>query len=57
MATVLTYEVFCKIMDVLDNQESGVDHSTITGFAAVVGATVAQAAVEARQFFKDPGQI
>lgn len=38
-ATVLSYEVFCKIMDVFDNQAIGVDHSTITGFAAVVGAS------------------
>jgi 2-methylcitrate dehydratase len=37
-ATVLSYEVFCKIMDVFDNQAIGVDHSTITGFAAVTGA-------------------
>jgi 2-methylcitrate dehydratase len=38
-ATVLSYEVFCKIMDVFDNQEIGVDHSTVTGFAATVSAS------------------
>lgn len=37
-ATVLAYEVFCKIADIFDYLGSGVDHSTITGFAAVVGA-------------------
>jgi 2-methylcitrate dehydratase len=37
-ATVLAYEVFCKIADAFDYLGSGVDHSTITGFAAVVGA-------------------
>ena len=37
-ATVLAYEVFCKIADTFDYLGSGVDHSTITGFAAIVGA-------------------
>ena len=37
-ATVLSYEVFCKVLDVLDTQALGLDHSTITGLAAVVGA-------------------
>jgi 2-methylcitrate dehydratase len=37
-ATVLSYEVFCKIADTFDYLGSGVDHSTITGFAAIVGA-------------------
>ena len=37
-ATVLSYEVFCKMADTFDYLGSGVDHSTITGFAAVVGA-------------------
>jgi 2-methylcitrate dehydratase len=37
-ATVLTYEVFCKIADVFDYLGNGIDHSTITGIAAVVGA-------------------
>jgi 2-methylcitrate dehydratase len=38
-ATVLAYEVFCKIADTFDYLGSGVDHSTITGFANVVGAS------------------
>lgn len=38
-ATVLSYEVFCKIADTFDYLGSGVDHSTITGFATVVGAS------------------
>jgi 2-methylcitrate dehydratase len=38
VATVLTYEVFCKIADVFDYLGNGIDHSTITGMAAVVGA-------------------
>lgn len=37
-ATVLTYEVFCKVADVLDSRGIGLDQSTITGLAAVVGA-------------------
>jgi len=37
-ATVLAYEVFCKIADVFVYLGNGIDHSTITGFAAVVGA-------------------
>jgi 2-methylcitrate dehydratase len=37
-ATVLAYEVFCKIADVYDYLGNGIDHSTITGMAAVVGA-------------------
>jgi 2-methylcitrate dehydratase len=37
-ATVLAYEVFCKIADTFDYLGSGVDHSTITGFAAVVAS-------------------
>src|SRR5258707_3337057 len=37
-ATVLAYEVFSKIADVFDYLGSGIDHSTITGMAAVVGA-------------------
>jgi 2-methylcitrate dehydratase len=36
-ATVLSYEVFCKIADVYDYLGNGIDHSTITGMAAVVG--------------------
>jgi 2-methylcitrate dehydratase len=37
-ATVLAYEVFCKIADIFDYLGNGIDHSTITGIAAVVGA-------------------
>jgi 2-methylcitrate dehydratase len=37
-ATVLAYEVFCKIADVFDYLGNGIDHSTITGIAAAVGA-------------------
>jgi len=36
---VLAYEVFCKIADVFDYLGNGIDHSTITGIAAVVGAS------------------
>jgi 2-methylcitrate dehydratase len=37
-ATVLAYEVFCKIADIFDYLGNGIDHSTMTGIAAVVGA-------------------
>lgn len=37
-ATMLTYEVFCKVIDVLDTRGIGLDHSTVIGLAAVVGA-------------------
>jgi 2-methylcitrate dehydratase len=37
-ATVLSYEVFCKVLDAVDVQAIGLDHSTVTGLAAVVGA-------------------
>jgi 2-methylcitrate dehydratase len=37
-AFVLAYEVFCKVLDVVEVQTIGLDHSTITGLAAVVGA-------------------
>jgi 2-methylcitrate dehydratase len=37
-ATVLAYEVFCKVADVFDYLGNGIDHSTITGIAAVAGA-------------------
>ena len=37
-ATVLSYEVFCKIADIFDYLGNGIDHSTITGMGAVVGA-------------------
>jgi 2-methylcitrate dehydratase len=35
---VLAYEVFCKIGDVFDYLGNGIDHTTITGMGAVVGA-------------------
>ncbi len=38
MANVLTHEVFCKVGDVQDTRGIGLDHATITGLAAVVGA-------------------
>ena len=38
-ATVLAYEVFSKVADVFDYLGNGIDHSTITGIAAVVGAS------------------
>jgi 2-methylcitrate dehydratase len=37
-ATVLTYEVFCRVCDVLDYREIGIDHVTVIGLAAVAGA-------------------
>jgi 2-methylcitrate dehydratase len=37
-ATVLAYEVFCKVADIFDYLGNGIDHSTITGIAATVGA-------------------
>ena len=37
-ATVLAYEVYCKIADVFDYTVGGIDHTTVTGLAAVVGA-------------------
>ena len=37
-ATVLAYEVYCKIADVYDYTGNGLDHTTLTGMAAVVGA-------------------
>ena len=38
MATVLAHEVFCKVADVQDTRPLGLDHSTVTGLAAVVAA-------------------
>jgi 2-methylcitrate dehydratase len=38
VATVLAYEVFCKVADVFDYLGNGIDHTTITGIAAVAGA-------------------
>jgi 2-methylcitrate dehydratase len=37
-ATVLAYEIFCKVADVFNYLDNGIDHSTMTGIAAVVGA-------------------
>jgi 2-methylcitrate dehydratase len=39
LATVLAYEVFCKVLDVLDTGGIGLDHSTVTGLAGLVGAS------------------
>jgi 2-methylcitrate dehydratase len=36
--TVLTYEVFCRVSDVLDNRTLGLDYATMIGLAAVPGA-------------------
>jgi 2-methylcitrate dehydratase len=38
VGTVLTYEVFCRVCDVLDNRAIGMDYATIIGLAAVAGA-------------------
>jgi 2-methylcitrate dehydratase len=38
VATVLAYEAFCKVADTVNYLENGIDHTTITGLAAVVGA-------------------
>ena len=38
VATVLAYEVYCKIGDVFDYLGHGIDHTTVTGMGAVVGA-------------------
>jgi len=37
-ATIVAYEIFSKVADVFDYLGNGIDHSTITGIAAVVGA-------------------
>jgi 2-methylcitrate dehydratase len=39
LATALSYEVFCKISDVLDSKGLGLDQSTILGLASLVGAS------------------
>jgi 2-methylcitrate dehydratase len=39
LATVLSYEVFCKISDVFDSKALGLDQSTILGLASLVGAS------------------
>ena len=38
LATVIAYEVFCKIIDVLDTRALGLDTATIIGPAATIGA-------------------
>jgi 2-methylcitrate dehydratase len=38
LATVFAHEVFCKISDVQNTRGLGLDHSTLTGLAAVVAA-------------------
>lgn len=38
VATVVAYEMFAKVADVFDYLGNGIDHSTITGIAAVIGA-------------------
>jgi 2-methylcitrate dehydratase len=39
VATALSYEVFCKVADVLDTRQLGLDQSTMLGLASVVGAS------------------
>jgi 2-methylcitrate dehydratase len=39
LATVLAYEVFCKVADVLDTRGLGLDQSTMLGLASLVGAS------------------
>ncbi len=39
VATALSYEVFCKVADVLDTRGLGLDQSTILGLASLVGAS------------------
>ncbi|HEY2677776.1 MAG TPA: MmgE/PrpD family protein [Steroidobacteraceae bacterium] len=38
VAVALTYEIFCKISDVLDIKTLGLDQATVLGLAATVGA-------------------
>jgi 2-methylcitrate dehydratase len=38
VAAALSYEVFCKVADVLDTRGLGLDQSTILGLASLVGA-------------------
>ena len=39
LATVLAYEVFCKVSDVMNYQALGMDYATVGGLAGVVGAS------------------
>ena len=38
LATVVSYEIFCKVADVLNTRALGLDQSTMLGLASVVGA-------------------
>jgi 2-methylcitrate dehydratase len=38
LATAITYEVFCKLSDVLDIKSAGLDQSTVLGIGSLVGA-------------------
>ena len=39
LATVLAYEVYCKVSDVFNYTAIGMDYATVGGFAAVTGAS------------------
>jgi 2-methylcitrate dehydratase len=39
LATVLAYEAFCKVADVLDTRSLGLDQSTMLGPASLIGAS------------------
>jgi len=39
LATVLAYEVYCKVADVFNFEASGMDYATVGGFAGGVGAS------------------
>jgi len=39
LATAITYEVFCKLSDVLDIKGLGLDQSTVLGLGSLVGAS------------------
>src|SRR6266446_2069110 len=39
LATALSYEVFCKVADVMDTRGLGLDQSTMLGLASLVGAS------------------
>jgi 2-methylcitrate dehydratase len=39
LATALSYEIFCKVADVLDTRGLGLDQSTMLGLASLVGAS------------------
>ena len=50
MATALSYEVFCKVADVLDTRGLGLDQATILGLASVVGASRLMGLTQSRWF-------